>query len=62
MTPSLMDERSIKLYYFSLREVSEITKRSESFIRERLMDGDIEYEMYDGELMIKPDQLDKIRC
>ena len=64
MTPSLMDERSeiIRKYYFTVKETAEITRTSETFVYKRLKEGDIEFERYDGQLMIKPDQLDKLRC
>ena len=64
MTPSLMDERSeiIRKYYFTVKEAAEITRRSDTFVYKRLKEGDIEFERYEGQLMIKPDQLDKLRC
>lgn len=59
-----MDERSeiIRKYYFTVKETAEITRTSETFVYKRLKEGDIEFERYDGQLMIKPDQLDKLRC
>lgn len=51
-------EREIKLYYFTVHEVSQMLHRSDDFVKKRLRGKMI---WYDGRWMISPSDIQSVR-